>query len=111
MDHQTLFDRRCPLRATDPTHSCANRDGAEREAVGLPALRPGSDCHAGARADMLREVREINAQQAAIELAKTVGRLLAVMRQMGGDLAVEFDDAETAMLTLQLAGSVAGWVA
>lgn len=64
----TIGDRRCPLRATDPQHVCANRDGAEREATGLPALRPGSDCFLGARADLLREVNEINAQSAALAL-------------------------------------------
>lgn len=113
MATQTIFDRRCQLRATDPDHRCANRDGAEREATGLPALRPGSDCFLGARADLLREVNEINAQQAAIALAETVGRLLAVMRLYcvaEGDVEPDVDDTTDAMLAFQLAASVAAWV-
>jgi hypothetical protein len=111
LTRQPAFDHACPLRF-EPWHACGNRDAVERIAAGQPALRPGSTCHEGAVFTLRRQVQQNAAEQAMLDLAEKTGRLLAVLRMYNlaeGDVELEVDDAEAAMLTGQMAASVAGW--
>lgn len=104
----TSIDPDCVLRGT-LGHTCANRDGAERMAAGLPPLRPGSTCFQGAHFQMSAEA---DAKAAAVGLAKKVRTLLDVLHEYGythGDAEMEIADATDACFVFEVTGTVAGW--